>query len=121
MVICLLPLIQKSCGISSRLVIATKYVCNSFFPYFSLHQDAFPDRYIECYIAEQNMVGVAMGCAARDRNIVFCNSFGAFLTRAYDQIRMGAISFSNVNFVGSHVGVCIGESLQTLKIAWSDN
>lgn len=58
------------------------------------------------------MVGVAIGAAARDRNIVFCSTFAAFLSRAYDQIRMGAISFTNVNFVGSHVGISIGRSRQ---------
>ncbi|XP_049610626.1 transketolase-like protein 2 [Syngnathus scovelli] len=72
-------------------------------------QKAFPDRFIECFIAEQNMVGVAIGCAARDRTVVFVSTFAAFLSRAYDQIRMGAISQANVNFVGSHCGVSIGE------------
>ncbi|KAM9785411.1 transketolase-like protein 2 [Neosynchiropus ocellatus] len=70
---------------------------------------AFPDRYIECFIAEQNMVGVAIGCATRDRTVAFASTFAAFLSRAYDQIRMGAISQSNVNLVGSHCGVSIGE------------
>uniref|UniRef100_A0A672GBC5 Transketolase n=1 Tax=Salarias fasciatus TaxID=181472 RepID=A0A672GBC5_SALFA len=70
---------------------------------------AFPDRYIECFIAEQNMVGVAIGCAARDRTVAFASTFAAFLSRAYDQIRMGAISQTNVNLVGSHCGVSIGE------------
>ncbi|XP_077427735.1 transketolase-like protein 2 [Vanacampus margaritifer] len=69
----------------------------------------FADRFIECFIAEQNMVGVAIGCAARDRAVVFVSTFAAFLSRAYDQIRMGAISQSNVNFVGSHCGISIGE------------
>lgn len=67
------------------------------------------DRFIECYIAEQNMVGVAIGLACRDRKIVFASSFGAFLTRAFDQIRMGAISRTNVNLVGTHAGVSVGE------------
>uniref|UniRef100_A0A8D3CI84 Transketolase n=1 Tax=Scophthalmus maximus TaxID=52904 RepID=A0A8D3CI84_SCOMX len=70
---------------------------------------AFPDRYIECFIAEQNMVGVAIGCATRDRTVAFASTFAAFLSRAYDQIRMGAISQSNVNLVGSHCGISIGE------------
>jgi len=72
-------------------------------------RDEFPDRYIECFIAEQNLVGVGMGAACRDRSVVFCSTFAAFFSRAYDQIRMGAISQSNVNLVGSHVGVSIGE------------
>uniref|UniRef100_UPI00358E1FE9 transketolase-like protein 2 isoform X1 n=1 Tax=Myxine glutinosa TaxID=7769 RepID=UPI00358E1FE9 len=70
---------------------------------------AHPDRYIECFIAEQNMVSVAIGCACRDRTIPFASTFAAFFSRAYDQVRMGAISQSNVNLVGSHCGVSIGE------------
>ena len=70
-----------------------------------------PIRHIECYIAEQNMVAVAIGCACRDRAIVFANTFAAFFSRAYDQIRMGAVSQTNVNFVGSHAGVSIGECI----------
>ena len=69
----------------------------------------FPERYIECFIAEQNLVGVAIGAACRDRTIAFVSTFATFFTRAYDQIRMGAISQTNVNFVGSHCGVSIGE------------
>ena len=72
-------------------------------------QDAFPDRFIECFIAEQNLVGVAIGCACRDRTIPFVSTFACFLSRAFDQIRMGAISQTNANFSGSHCGVSIGE------------
>ncbi|KAL1505480.1 hypothetical protein ABEB36_005043 [Hypothenemus hampei] len=68
-----------------------------------------PSRYIECFIAEQNLVGVAIGATCRDRTVAFVSTFAAFLTRAFDQIRMGAISQTNVNFVGSHCGVSIGE------------
>lgn len=73
------------------------------------YKKAFNDRYVECFIAEQNLVGVGTGLACRDRNIVFCSTFACFLTRAFDQIRMGAISQTNCNFVGSHAGVSIGE------------
>ncbi|NP_001229589.1 transketolase [Strongylocentrotus purpuratus] len=73
------------------------------------YKNAFPDRFVECFIAEQNLVGVGIGCACRDRNVVFVSAFACFLARAYDQIRMGAISQTNVNFVGSHCGVSIGE------------
>jgi transketolase len=72
-------------------------------------QVAHPDRYIECYIAEQNLVGVGIGCATRDRNVVFCSTFAAFFSRAFDQIRMGAISQTNANFAGSHAGISIGK------------
>ena len=61
------------------------------------------------------MVGVAIGAAARDRTIAFCSTFAAFLSRAYDQIRMGALSFTNVNYVGSHVGVSIGKFVIATK------
>ncbi|KAG8128180.1 hypothetical protein E2320_015062 [Naja naja] len=74
-----------------------------------LFKKEHPSRFIECYIAEQNMVSVAVGCASRDRNIVFASTFATFFTRAYDQIRMAAISESNINLCGSHCGVSIGE------------
>lgn len=70
---------------------------------------AFPTRFGECFIAEQNMVGVGVGAGCRDRTIVFLSTFAAFFSRAYDQLRMAAISQSNVNCVGSHCGVSIGE------------
>ncbi|KAK3700683.1 hypothetical protein QZH41_004687 [Actinostola sp. cb2023] len=69
----------------------------------------FPDRFIECFIAEQNMVGVAVGCGTRGRTIPFASTFACFLSRGYDQIRMAGISHSSVNFCGSHVGCSIGE------------
>jgi len=68
-----------------------------------------PKQYIECYIAEQNLVGVAIGVACRDRAITFASTFACFFSRAYDQIRMGAISQTNLNCCGSHAGVSIGE------------
>lgn len=69
---------------------------------------AYPDRFVECYIAEQNMVTVAAGLS-RLGKIPFVATFGAFLTRAADQIRMARVSEANIKFVGSHVGVSIGE------------
>lgn len=70
---------------------------------------AHPDQFIECFIAEQNLVGVAVGAQCRDRTIPFTSTFAAFFTRATDQIRMAAVSFANLKCVGSHVGVSIGE------------
>lgn len=67
-----------------------------------------PERFIEAYIAEQNMVSVAAGLSAMGKT-PFVGTFGAFLTRAADQIRMAAVSFANIKFVGSHAGVSIGE------------
>ncbi|MFQ6038642.1 MAG: transketolase, partial [Candidatus Aminicenantales bacterium] len=69
--------------------------------------EAFPERSFEVYIAEQNMVGIGIGLAARGY-LPFIATFAAFLCRAHDQIRMAAYSFSNLKFVGSHVGVSIG-------------
>ena len=69
--------------------------------------EAFPKRSFQSYIAEQNMVGMGLGMSAKGY-IPFIATFAAFLTRAHDQIRMAAYSFSNMKFVGSHVGVSIG-------------
>ena len=85
---------------------------------FSLtYKKAFPERYVECFIAEQNLCGVGIGLGCRDRNVVFCSTFAAFFTRAFDQIRMGAISQTKVNFVGSHAGCSIGESEKKILVA----
>lgn len=67
----------------------------------------FPERSFECYIAEQNMAGMAMGFSALGF-IPFVATFAAFLTRAHDFIRMAQYSGSNIKFVGSHAGVSIG-------------
>merc|ERR1739838_963117 len=80
---------------------------NSTFSNTMLKED--PARYIECFIAEQNLVGVGIGAACRDRTVAFVSTFAAFFTRAFDQLRMGAISQTNINCVGSHCGVSIGE------------
>ena len=68
----------------------------------------FPNRFFECYIAEQNMVGVATGLGTRGK-VPFSSTFATFFTRAHDQIRMAAHSMANLKLVGSHVGVSIGE------------
>jgi transketolase len=69
---------------------------------------AFPERFVECFIAEQNMVGAAVGLATLGK-IPFASSFACFLTRAYDFIRMAAIGRANIKLCGSHAGVSIGE------------
>src|SRR5262249_1743199 len=68
----------------------------------------FPERFTECFIAEQNMVGVAIGFGTRG-HVPFASTFAAFFTRAADQIRMAGVSQANLKLVGSHVGVSIGE------------
>src|SRR5581483_5505974 len=69
---------------------------------------AHPERYFEQYIAEQQMVAAAVGLSVRHRT-VFASTFAAFLTRAYDFIRMEAISRAHIRLCGSHAGVSIGE------------
>ena len=77
----------------------------------STYADAFakahPDRYFEMFIAEQQMVASAVGLSVRGYK-PFASTFAAFLTRAYDFIRMAAISQASVRLVGSHAGVEIG-------------
>ncbi len=68
---------------------------------------AYPKRSFDVFIAEQNMVGIGIGMAARGY-LPFLATFAAFLCRAHDQIRMAGYSFSNMKLVGSHVGVSIG-------------
>jgi transketolase len=68
---------------------------------------ACPDRFFEMYIAEQNMADVGLGLATRGK-IPFVSTFAAFLSRAFDQIRMAQYSEPNLKFVGSHAGVSIG-------------
>jgi transketolase len=68
----------------------------------------FPERFTECYIAEQNMVGVAAGFSTRGK-VPFAATFACFFSRAYDQIRVAGISMANIKLAGSHVGVSIGE------------
>lgn len=53
-------------------------------------------------------VSVAMGCAARERNLVFASTLASFFTRAYDQLRIAAISDSSINLCGSHCGLSTG-------------
>ena len=76
--------------------------------YAEILQDAHPDRFFEMYIAEQNMVGAALGLQARGQ-LPFASTFAAFFSRAYDQIRMSRYSDPNLKFCGSHAGVSIGE------------
>ena len=70
--------------------------------------EAHPDRYFEMFIAEQQMVAAAVGMDVRDY-VPFASSFAAFFSRAYDFIRMAAISRASIRLSGSHAGVSIGE------------
>jgi len=69
---------------------------------------AHPDRFFEMYIAEQQLVAAAVGLQARGY-VPFASTFAAFFTRAYDFIRMAAVSRANLRLCGSHAGVSIGQ------------
>jgi transketolase len=89
-----------------RIVALDADVKNSTFS--EKFEQRHPERFYQTYIAEQVMVGAAMGLASRGA-IPFPSTFAAFLTRAYDFIRMAAVSNLNVKLAGSHAGVSIGE------------
>ena len=76
--------------------------------YAEIFTAAHPDRYFEMYIAEQQMVAAAVGMQVRGWK-PFASTFAAFLTRAYDFVRMAAVSRANIALCGSHAGVSIGE------------
>ncbi len=98
--------ITKLAGVDSRVVALDADVKNSTFS--ERFEAEFPDRFYQCFIAEQVMIGAAMGLAARGA-VPFPSTFAAFLTRAADFLRMAAISGVNIKVAGSHAGVSIGE------------
>jgi transketolase len=81
-------------------------VSNSTFA--EIFAEAHSERYFEMFIAEQQMVAAAVGLQVRDY-IPFASTFAAFFTRAYDFVRMAAVSRANIRLSGSHAGVSIGE------------
>ncbi|MEK6651348.1 MAG: transketolase [Nitrospirota bacterium] len=88
------------------IVVLDAEVSNS--THADIFREKYPERFFEMYIAEQNMVGAALGLSRRNK-IPFTSTFAAFFTRAFDQIRMGRYSNANIKFIGSHAGVSIGE------------
>ncbi|HLL60812.1 MAG TPA: transketolase, partial [Candidatus Nitrosocosmicus sp.] len=92
--------------VNSDIIVLDAETKNSTFS--ETFEKAFPDRFFEMFIAEQNMVGVATGLSRRNK-IPFISTFTAFFTRAFDQIRMSQYSEANIKYVGSHAGVSIGE------------
>src|SRR4029453_7679464 len=69
---------------------------------------AIPERFFQMYIAEQQMIGAAVGMQVRGWR-PFAATFAAFLSRGYDFVRMAAVSRANLALCGSHAGVSIGE------------
>ncbi len=93
-------------SLSEKIVSLDAEVNNSTYEdFFAQH---YPQRFFQAFVAEQNMVGMAAGMASQGF-IPFCSTFAAFFTRAYDQLRMSAISKLPLRLVGSHCGVSIGQ------------
>jgi transketolase len=93
-------------AVNPHIVAASGDVKNSTFS--EIFQKAFPDHFFQGYIAEQNLVSFGVGLAARGK-VPFLDTFACFLSRAFDNVRMAAISRANINLCGSHCGVSIGE------------
>jgi len=98
--------LKKLGAVNPELVAISCDVKNSTFS--EIFGDAYPERFYQGYIAEQNMVSAGVGLAARGKT-AFVDTFACFQSRAFDQIRVAAISRSNLNLCGSHCGVSIGE------------
>ena len=81
-------------------------VSNSTYSY--LFRDKFPDRFLQMFIAEQNMVTVAVGLSERGK-VPYVSTFSAFIERAFDQVRIACLSKNHLVICGSHAGVSIGE------------
>jgi transketolase len=96
----------KAIGVRPTVVAMDGEVSNS--TYAEEFAKAYPERYFEMFIAEEQMVATAVGMSVR-HYIPFASTFAAFLSRAYDFIRMAAISQANIRLSGSHAGVEIGE------------
>jgi transketolase len=76
--------------------------------YADIFESMHPERFFQCFVAEQNMVGMGVGFDCRGR-IPFISTFSSFFSRAHDQIRMAAIGNAALRLVGSHCGVSIGQ------------
>ena len=97
----------KKIGANNSAVVALDGDCKNS-TYSEKFMKEYPDRFFECFIAEQNMVGAAAGLGSQGK-IPFASTFACFLSRAYDFIRMAGIGKVNLKLCGSHAGVSIGE------------
>jgi len=97
--------LQELASVDNSIFVLDADVSNS--TYTSYFAEKYPDRFIQCFIAEQNMIGVAIGLSLRGK-AVFLATFAAFLTRAFDQFRMAGVGRNVLRVIGSHCGVSIG-------------
>src|SRR5260370_9283105 len=98
--------LKNVAGVNRKVYAVDGDVKNSTFT--ETLQKAFPDRLVEGFIAEQNMVSVGVGMAAQGL-VPFIGTFACFLSRAYDQVRMAGISRSSIKLCGSPCGGSIGQ------------
>jgi len=107
--------------VNDRVVVLDADVSNSTFAEDFARNPQLSSRFLECRIAEQNMISTAVGLAAAGK-IPFCSTFAKFITRAYDQIEMAIVSGANIKIVGSHAGASLasdGPSQMSLPdVAW---
>lgn len=107
--------------INPDVVVLDADVGNSTFAESFAKDASLADRFVECKIAEQNMVSVGAGMSAGGK-IPFCSTFAKFMTRAYDQVEMALYSGANIKLVGSHSGITLaadGPSQMSLPdVAW---
>ena len=107
--------------VNDRVVVLDADVSNSTFADMFAKDADLRERFMECKIAEQNMISVAVGLSAAGK-IPFCSTFAKFVTRAYDQIEMGINSGANLKIIGSHAGITLasdGPSQMSLPdVAW---
>lgn len=92
--------------VNDRVIVLDADVSNSTFADLFAKDPDLADRFVECKIAEQNMVSVAAGLSAAGK-IPFCSTFAKFITRAYDQVEMAVNSGANLKLVGSHAGITL--------------
>src|SRR5690606_3547307 len=107
--------------VNPEVVVLDADVSNSTFADAFAKDSALAPRFVECKIAEQNMVSVGAGMSAGGK-IPFCSTFSKFMTRAYDQVEMALYSGANIKLVGSHSGITLaaaGASQMSLPdLAW---
>ena len=108
-------------AINSDVVVLDADVSNSTFSETFAKDASLAPRFVECKIAEQNMVSVGAGMSAAGK-IPFCSTFAKFMNRAYDQVEMAMNSGANIKLVGSHCGITLasdGPSQMSLPdVAW---
>ncbi|MEQ8768948.1 MAG: transketolase [Phycisphaerales bacterium] len=108
-------------GINPNVAVLDADVSNSTFAETFAKDASLAARFVECKIAEQNMVSVGAGMSAAGM-VPFCSTFSKFFTRAYDQIEMAIVSGANIKLVGSHSGITLaadGPSQMSLPdVSW---